>query len=143
MYHIISGILLYILFAFLSTLKPVNRIYSIERDKSTAIQFKLTVPFGCQYVNPNDPEPIPCYHSILLTTPDYLKCSQGIYAVDNCGKRVYSRYWNETQDISVHHKNDIQYFTKGTFEIHMETKVRNEGEPFWDGVKLPVINVSI
>lgn len=121
----------------------MNRIYSIERDKSTVIQFKLTVPFGCQYVNPNDPEPIPCYHSILLTTPDYLKCSQGIYAVDNCGKRVYSRYWNETQDISVHHKNDIQYFTKGTFEIHMETKVRNEGEPFWDGVKLPVINVSI
>lgn len=121
----------------------MNRIYSIERDKSTVIQFKLTVPFGCQYENPNDPEPMSCPHYIKLTTPDYLKCSQGIYAVDNCGKHVDSRYWNETQDISVHHKNDIQYFTKETFEIHMETEVRTEGEPFWDGVKLPVINVSI
>lgn len=101
------------------------------------------MPFGCQYTTPHDPEPFPCVHSIQLTTPDYVRCGQGIFAVDMCGKRIDSRYWNETQTISVQHKNDIQYFTKGTYEIHMETNVRTEGEPFWDGVKLPVIRVRL
>lgn len=102
----------------------------------------MTVPFGCMYANHNDPYPLPCKHTISLTTPDYLKCSQGIYAVDMCGKLIESRKWNETQTISIKHKNDINYRTIQTFEVHTETKVRINGEPFWDGVELPTVFVS-
>lgn len=103
---------------------------------------RLTVPFGCFYADQNDPEPIPCKHSIVLTTPDYLKCTQGIYAVDMCGKHVRSENWNQTQIISVQHKNDNMYATKHSFEVHMKTKVRYQGEPFWDDVEIPTIYVS-
>lgn len=94
------------------------------------------------YANHNDPYPLPCKHTISLTTPDYLKCSQGIYAVDMCGKLIESRKWNETQTISIKHKNDDNYRTIQTFEVHTETKVRINGEPFWDGVELPTVFVS-
>lgn len=102
----------------------------------------MTVPFGCMYANHNDPYPLPCKHTISLTTPDYLKCSQGIYVVDMCGKLIESQTWNETQTISIKHKNDNNYRTIQTFEVHTETKVRNDGEPFWDGVELPTLFVS-
>lgn len=102
----------------------------------------MTVPFGCMYANHNDPYPLPCKHWISLTTPDYLKCSQGIYAVDRCGKLIWSRNWNETQTISIKHKNDNNYRTIQTFEVHTETEVRSNGEPFWDGVELPTVFVS-
>lgn len=94
------------------------------------------------YARHNDPYPLPCKHTISLTTPDYLKCSQGIYAVDMCGKLIESRKWNETQTISIKHKNDNNYRTIQTFEVHTETKVRINGEPFWDGVELPTVFVS-
>ena len=119
------------------------RTYSIKRDSNETILFKLTVPFGCQYQMPSAPQPINCHHSVILTTPDYLKCSQGLYALDMCGKRIDSRYWNKTYSISVQHKNDLNFFTKRNFEIHLVTKVRMDGETFWDGVKFPVINVRI
>lgn len=112
------------------------------RDGHTFIQFKMTVPFGCTYENHNDPYPLPCKHTLSLTTPDYLKCSQGIYAVDMCGKRIESQKWNEIQDISIKHKNDKNYRTVPTFVIHTKTKVRSDGEPFWDGLELPTIYVS-
>lgn len=112
------------------------------RDGTTSIQFKLTVPFGCMYANHNDPEPLPCKQTLSLTTPNYLKCGQGIYAVDMCGKRIESQKWNEIQDIFIQHKNDKSYRTVPTFEVHTKTKVRNDGEPFWDGVELPSIYVS-
>lgn len=112
------------------------------RGKGDKIQLRLTVPFGCFYSDQNDPEPTICTHRIVLTTPDYLKCSQGIYTIDMCGKNVKSENWNQTQTISVQHKNDNMYATKQSFEVHMKTKVRVSGEPFWDGVKIPTIYVS-
>lgn len=121
----------------------MNRTYTVKRGRSEAIYFKLTVPFGCQYMMPSAPQPITCHHSVVLTTPDYLKCSQGIYALDMCGKRIDSHSWNKTHSIKIQHKNDLNFFTKRNFEIHLVTKVRMEGETFWDGVKIPVINVRI
>lgn len=112
------------------------------RDGTNTIQFRLTVPFGCMYENHDDPDPLPCMHTLSLTTPDYLKCGQGIYAIDMCGKRIKSHKWNEIQDISIRHKKYNNYRTVPTFEVHTKTKVRNDGEPFWDGVELPTINVS-
>ena len=119
------------------------RTYSIKRDRNATIHFKLTVPFGCQYMMPSDPQPMTCYHYVILTTPDYLKCNQGIYALDMCGKRIDSHSWNKTHSIKVQHKNDLNFFTKRNFEIHLVTKGRMDGETFWDGVKVPVINVRI
>lgn len=123
----------------------MKRTYTVKRGSSEpiAIYFQLTVPFGCQYMMPSAPQPMTCDHYVILTTPDYLKCSQGIYALDMCGKRIHSHSWNKTQSIKVQHKNDLKFFTKRNFEIHLVTKVRTDGETFWDGVKIPVINVRI
>ncbi|XP_065937728.1 von Willebrand factor D and EGF domain-containing protein [Magallana gigas] len=128
---------------FFAGIKPLKRTYEISRGNTTSIEFKMTVPFGCMYANHNDPDPLPCKHTISLTTPDYLKCSQGIYAVDMCGKLIESRKWNETQIISIKHKNDNNYRTIQTFEVHTETKVRIYGEPFWDGVELPTVFINV
>lgn len=102
----------------------------------------MTVPFGCMYANHNDTNPLPCKHTIALTTPGYLKCSQGIYAVDMCGKRIESHKWNDVQVIEIKHKNDNNYRTVRAFEVHTKTKVRRDGEPFWEEVELPTITVS-
>lgn len=128
----------YVLFS----LQPLNRTYYVSRDGREDIQFRLTVPFGCFYVQPNDPEPIACKHTIVLTTPEYLKCSQGIYTLDMCGKLVSSKEWNQTQSLSVQHKNNVNYATISRFQVHMKSKVRTNGEPFWDGVEIPTIYVS-
>ncbi|XP_062599868.1 von Willebrand factor D and EGF domain-containing protein-like [Saccostrea cucullata] len=130
---------------FFAGVQPLKRSYTIIRGdkKESHIEFKLTVPFGCTFFSPTDTDPLPCSLSVELTTPDYLKCSQGIYAVNMCGKTVSSLTWNQTQSIAIHHKDNNNYRTVKTFEVHLKTKVRENGGTFWDAVEVPTIYINV
>lgn len=58
-----------------------------------------------------------------------------------CGKQVENNNWHDRQAISVKHKNDINRRVITTFEIHLKTRVRLGGEPFWNQVEVPTIFV--
>lgn len=113
--------------------------YNVLRGKSTTIQFRLTVPFGCKLFSGNV---LDCSLGVELTSPGHLTCSQGMYSLDMCGKEVKNKLWNQTHSISVKHKTDIQRQLIKTFEIHLKSKVRLGGNSFWDNVEVPTIYAS-
>lgn len=110
-------------------------------DRPISIFFRLTVPFGCKLKNGSG-EVQGCRLEVVLTSPGDLTCSQGIYSLDMCGKRIDNDKWHEKQSILVKHKNNINRRYITTFEIHLKTKVRMKGERFWDEVEVPTIYVS-